>query len=268
MTTLRRVSTAEPAPERERRPSRRRRRAHEASAAEIRATARRVLAEQGLPGLTVSAVARELDVVPSALYRYVGGRDDLLAAVLGAAYEDLAETVERAGASTDDPVDAMVAAARAWRRWALGAPAEFALVFGPASAGLTDGAVGEIAVRVARVFAGLTAVLYAPGRTSPGVVPPDGSLADELAGLAAEYGLPADAEAGAVFLTGWLRIESHLAAEVFGQLTMVSAERREDLFAHVLTGLLVDGGVDVRRARAATARPDVPVDGPATDAPG
>ncbi len=268
MTTLRPVSSAEPTPGPTRRPSRRRRQAHEASAAEIRATARRVLAEQGLPGLTVSAVARELDVVPSALYRYVGGRDDLLTAVLGAAYEELAEAVERAAAAHDDPVDALVAAARAWRRWALGAPAEFALVFGPASAELSDTAVGETAVRVGRAFAGLTASLYTPGRARPGVVPPDGPLADELAGLAAEYGLPADAEAGAVFLTGWLRIESHLAAEVFGQLTMVSAERHEELFAHVLAGLLVDGGVDVGRARAATARPGGPVDPRVAGTPG
>jgi AcrR family transcriptional regulator len=44
----------------------------------IKATARRHLAEVGAPSLSLRAVARELGMVSSAVYRYYPSRDDLL----------------------------------------------------------------------------------------------------------------------------------------------------------------------------------------------
>lgn len=249
------VSTAADAPEGgTRRPSRRRRRTHEASAAEIRATARRVLAAQGPDGLSLSAVARELDVVPSALYRYVGGRDELVNSLLGDAYTELADAVERAESSTPDPVDALVAASAAWRDWALRFRAEFTLVFGPPVPGqFAEAAIGEAATRMGSTFARLVRAVRVPGKVRPGVAPPAGPFADELAGIGETYGGSDDPELGAMFVAGWLRIQGHLTAEVFGQPPLTGPELSRNLFGLMLTGLLTEAGVDVDRAREATA---------------
>lgn len=57
---------------------------------------RRQLVERGAPGLSVRAIARDLGMVSSAVYRYVASRDELLTLLLVDAYSDLADTVERA----------------------------------------------------------------------------------------------------------------------------------------------------------------------------
>jgi AcrR family transcriptional regulator len=49
---------------------------------EIKEEARRQLAETGAQGLSLRAVARELGMVSSALYRYFPSRDDLLTALI------------------------------------------------------------------------------------------------------------------------------------------------------------------------------------------
>ena len=65
---------------------------------EIKATARRHLAEQGAPNLSLRAVAREVGLVSSAVYRYFASRDELLTALILDAYNSLGEAAERAEA--------------------------------------------------------------------------------------------------------------------------------------------------------------------------
>jgi TetR/AcrR family transcriptional regulator, tetracycline repressor protein len=59
------------------------------SRAVIVQTAIAVVDRAGPDGLTMRALAREFDVVPMALYRYVLGREDLLEAVVDALLEDI-----------------------------------------------------------------------------------------------------------------------------------------------------------------------------------
>src|ERR1700749_3971729 len=68
---------------------------------EIKEEARRQLAETGAHGLSLRAVARELGMVSSALYRYFPSRDDLLTALIIDAYDALGEVAERAAAGPD-----------------------------------------------------------------------------------------------------------------------------------------------------------------------
>src|ERR1700729_111876 len=56
---------------------------------EIKEEARRQLAASGAGGLSLRAVARELGMVSSALYRYYPSRDDLLTALIIDAYDAL-----------------------------------------------------------------------------------------------------------------------------------------------------------------------------------
>ena len=63
---------------------------------EIKEEARRQLVAAGAGGLSLRAVARELGMVSSALYRYYPSRDDLLTALIIDAYNALGEAAERA----------------------------------------------------------------------------------------------------------------------------------------------------------------------------
>src|SRR5499427_10457373 len=76
---------------------------------EIKEEARRQLAEVGGNGLSLRAVARELGMVSSALYRYFPSRDDLLTALIVDAYDALGEAAEAASARS-----AGAAPARRW----------------------------------------------------------------------------------------------------------------------------------------------------------
>ncbi|MFC7478796.1 TetR/AcrR family transcriptional regulator [Luedemannella flava] len=100
--------------------------------AEIKAVARRHLATDGA-NLSLRAVARDMGMVSSALYRYYASRDELLTALIIDAYDALGEAVERADASVTDRADARgrwLACCHAVRDWALAEPAEYALIFG------------------------------------------------------------------------------------------------------------------------------------------
>ncbi len=63
---------------------------------EILAAAHDEMAEQGAAGLSLRAVARRLEMVPSAVYRYFPNRDALLTALIVDAYLAVAETACRA----------------------------------------------------------------------------------------------------------------------------------------------------------------------------
>jgi AcrR family transcriptional regulator len=99
---------------------------------EIKAIARRHLAEQGASGLSLRAVARELGMVSSAVYRYYPSRDALLTALIIDAFSDAADAAEAAdgGCPPEDIAGRWVATALAVRAWARAHPHEYALVYG------------------------------------------------------------------------------------------------------------------------------------------
>lgn len=96
--------------------------------ARILAAARDEVATKGGGGLSVRAVAREVDLVSSALYRYFPTREALLTAMIVESYEHLATAVS--AADGDGPAAAWRARASALRAWARAHPHEFQLVYG------------------------------------------------------------------------------------------------------------------------------------------
>ena len=98
--------------------------------AEILAAARRQLAEVGAGGLSLRAVARELGMASSAVYRYVPSRDALLTRLIVDGYDALGEAAERADDPTLDPARRWVTVCRVGRAWALAHPHEYALLYG------------------------------------------------------------------------------------------------------------------------------------------
>lgn len=87
---------------------------------------------QGPAGLSLRAVARDLGMVPSALYRYYAGRDALLTALIIDAYRGLGETAQAADRSVApaDFVTRWSATTAAIRDWVLARPQEWALIYG------------------------------------------------------------------------------------------------------------------------------------------
>src|SRR5580692_5788538 len=81
---------------------------------EIKEEARRQLAAGGAGELSLRAVAKELGMVSSALYRYYPSRDDLLTALIIDAYNALGEAAEGAIAA-GRTADGQAAPAR--ERW-------------------------------------------------------------------------------------------------------------------------------------------------------
>ena len=94
--------------------------------------ARRHVAEQGAPTLSLRAVAREVGMVSSAVYRYFPSRDDLLTRLIVDTYSAIAAAAEAgdASAARGDTGGRLTAMANAIRRWAIAHPHEWALVYG------------------------------------------------------------------------------------------------------------------------------------------
>ncbi len=98
--------------------------------AEITAAARRQLAAVGAAGLSLRAVARELGMVSSALYRYFPSRDELLTRLIIDGYDALGAAAEAADDPAAGPRERWMAVCRAVRDWARAHPHEYALLYG------------------------------------------------------------------------------------------------------------------------------------------
>src|SRR4051812_26619181 len=144
--------------------------------AAIKDEARRQLAAEGAAKLSLRAVARELGMVSSALYRYFPSRDDLLTALIIDAYDSVGEAAEaardaaeEAGGDVAGPVRRWVAACEAVRRWALAHPHEYALIYGsPVPGYVAPDTTVPPASRVGLVLIGIVRdALRGPGLTMP-----------------------------------------------------------------------------------------------------
>ena len=219
---------------------------------EIKEEARRQLAATGADGLSLRAVARELGMVSSALYRYYPSRDDLLTALIIDAYNALGDAAERAiaaPAGADMTARARwIAACHAIRDWARANPHEYALIYGSPVPGYRapEATIGP-AARVPLAFVGIIRGALAAGEFTAvdEALPVTGVLAeqaDELSaalartpvlarstGAAESPDLPPDALVRAVI--AWAQLFGMISFELFGQF-VGSFEPADALFAH------------------------------------
>ncbi|QSB05229.1 TetR/AcrR family transcriptional regulator [Natronoglycomyces albus] len=106
--------------------------------------ARQHLSDVGPANLSLRAVARDLTMASSAVYRYFKNRDELLTALIVDAYNDLGEVAERTANSLPAdlrPRQRWIEVAMAVRAWAVEHPHEFGLIYGspiPGYAGPDD----------------------------------------------------------------------------------------------------------------------------------
>ncbi|MDX3237939.1 TetR/AcrR family transcriptional regulator [Streptomyces sp. ME03-5709C] len=112
-----------------------RERARSALIDEIKAEAFSQLSTHGSAGLTIRAIARELGMVPSALYRYFPSREHLLTALIVDSYSDLADHLDAAAATRETHRERWLAVCRGVREWAFAHPHQYALLYGTAEPG-------------------------------------------------------------------------------------------------------------------------------------
>ncbi|MFE7874124.1 TetR/AcrR family transcriptional regulator [Micromonospora humida] len=207
---------------------------------EIKAVARRHLASDGAD-LSLRAVARDMGMVSSAIYRYFPSRDDLLTALIIEAYQALGDAVEAADAAVDraDLRGRWHAVCRAARTWALAHPAEYALLYGspvPGYAAPVDTVLP--AQRPPLTLLGILRDGMAAGR----ITPPDDDLPEpvraDLAEIAAGLfpGLPEALLARG--MAGWTQLFGLISFDLFGRLDPV-VPHRDAYFDHQ-TALMAD----------------------------
>jgi AcrR family transcriptional regulator len=201
---------------------------------EIKAIARRHLATDGA-NLSLRAVARDMGMVSSAMYRYFPSRDDLLTALILDAYNALADAAEQADAAVDraDLRGRWLAACHAIRHWALDKPAEYALIYGspvPGYKAPQDTAVA--AIRITSVFGRILRDGVASGRLAgrPGERLPRAMRADLRQVRAIEpFDIPEPILARG--FTAWVHLFGTVSFELFGQFNNV-IEARDVYFDH------------------------------------
>lgn len=219
-----------------------RQRARERTMADIVRIGRDHLATDGAAALSLRAVARDLGVVSSAVYRYVASRDDLLTLLVVDAYTELADEVDTAlarepGAS---PLRQFGLIAHAVRGWAVREPARYALLYGSPVPGYAAPAERTMGPGT-RVTDRLTALLVG-SPSEPRTPPLDADLTDALTQVAPGV----DPGAMARGVLAWNALLGMVSAEVFGWYGASFAGRQDALFERQLadvTALLARSGV-------------------------
>ncbi|NUS73744.1 MAG: TetR/AcrR family transcriptional regulator [Corynebacteriales bacterium] len=207
---------------------------------EIKIVARQHLGVEGA-NLSLRAVAREMGMASSALYRYFASRDDLLTALIVDAYNSFGEAAENADDENVQPAQRWIAVAKALRQWALNHPHEYALIFGSPVPGYKapQDTIGP-ATRTVKVLGRILAAnppISRPGdeiELPPTLEQPISNIAEMI--QAGALSTPAMARA----LAAWMHILGSISFELFGQLNN-TIERREEWFEYqtrVMTQLI------------------------------
>jgi AcrR family transcriptional regulator len=198
----------------------RRRESRERIEAQIIELGRRHLVDRGAAGLSVRAIARDLGMVSSAVYRYVSSRDELLTLLLVDAYSDLADAVDQArDAVVDVWTDDVIVIAHAARTWAITHPASWALLYGSPVPGYHAPAERTVGPRM-RVFGTLFDAVAAGIATGDIMLTNNAApepMSSDFDRLRHEFGFPGDDPVIAKCFAVWAGVVGAISLEVFGQ---------------------------------------------------
>ncbi len=215
-----------------------RQRRREELVGQVVAIAMRHLGEQGAAQLSLRAVAREIGIAPSALYRYFPSRDDLLTTLIARTFVEIDRVIraaaERALADhPDDPLTAWIDTTLAYRSWVTAHREDFALVYGTPIPGYAapEEATREVGSQAGgALFRPLVAALQLGMVDLAAVQAHAAAMSPEMRADMARRGrdrglhLPEDLAAGLIALGfgAWAKLQGLLAMEVFGHLPPVA----------------------------------------------
>ena len=206
------------------------------------------LATDGAAALSLRAIARDIGVVSSAVYRYVGSRDELLTLLVIDGYDELGDAVDEALARIDvaDHAGRLTAIGRAVRAWALAEPATYALLFGSPVPGYqapserTTGPGTRVIFRLVEVW---ESAWVAGAITGDKQAVTPRRLSRDLARIRGEQGITAPDALIVRGLLMWAALFGCITFEVFGQYGPDAFTQPQDLFEHQLRLLIETVGV-------------------------
>ena len=184
---------------------------------EIKAVARRHLAAEGA-NLSLRAVARDLGMASSAVYRYFASRDELLTALIIDAYDAVGAAAETALAGVSGHAEKLVAVGLAVREWALAEPHQWALIYGSPVPGYQapQDTVGP-ATRVILLIVSIVRDALHDGAVTPGP-PISGRYAEELAAVATQFDPDIPPQVAGATIAAFTQLCGAVSSELFGQL--------------------------------------------------
>lgn len=205
----------------------------EATRQTILDTARRLMSQHGTAGLSLRAIARELELTAPALYHYFPSLDALITALIIRAFGAMAEALAVASQIEGNYAQKIMALCMAYRQWARDNPIDFQLIYGTPIPGYE--APAEQTIPVARrsgdIFIQLLYGALKSGECVPNPPfdrPPDimrnylhsilPDSKDDPYALMAVY----------LMASGWVQIHGAVMLELFGHLGPVTGD--VDLF--------------------------------------
>ena len=215
---------------------------------EIKSTARQLMAEQGTAGLSVRAIARQMEMTAPALYHYFAGLNDLITALIEDAFTQLADTVEAAGRNPTLTTSAerVTAVAGAYRDWALNHPIDFQLLYGNPIPDYSQptGVTYPPARRSFLVTAGIFAAAIENGEIDlpheyRNLPPP---LEQSLVDLTQVDGHDLPLPALYLAATAWAKIHGHIMLELFNLIQPVIADV-DEFFQYELQNFIRNVGL-------------------------
>lgn len=209
--------------------------------------ARQQLAQVGPSQLSLRAVARELGMSSSAVYRYFSSRDQLLTALIIEAYDELGDAAERADAAVARRTSYALRweeACRAIRRWALTHPHEYALLYGspvPGYAAPRDTVTP--ASRVTRVLIGVCIDAASAGlEPAPPHTQVSRTLHESISGLRDFSEGALDDTAALAIVRAWSTVIGTLTLELFGHIANAVGDY-DAYYDHIVKQLAVELGL-------------------------
>lgn len=194
--------------------------------------ARAHLAEHGAAALSVRAIARDLGLASSALYRYYPSRDALLTQLIVESYNALGQAVEHAEATVDrsDLAGRYSTICHAVRDWARANAYEYALIYGSPVPGYAapDDTI-DPAIRVARTLIRLAADMEPSTDMIRSTTSRTSTLDAQLLGAGTVADVEVDPDVLVVGVGLWAQLFGLVSFELFGTFHN-SFDPADDLF--------------------------------------
>jgi AcrR family transcriptional regulator len=214
---------------------------------QIKAEARRQLAEHGPGAISLRGIAREIGTASSALFRYFPSQGDLITALVADAYDSLADAVTTAAEArpSGDHAGRWLAICQAYRHWSLADTPAFALTHGTplpgyqAPAHLTGPPAGRALEPPLRAYqAAVTAGAADPTRSQ---VPDTMGTGPLLPALLGDQAAAYEPRLAAIVLGARAAMAGYIASEIFGSLTQLVTDTTALYHAHIRSEMLAMG---------------------------
>lgn len=228
-------------------PRKRHKELREATFSDIKASARMLMADKGTAGLSMRAIARELEMTAPALYYYYASLNDLITDLIVDAFTALADTLETAtdGVDSNSAREKLTEVAHTNRNWALAHPTDFQLIYGNPIPGYEQPT--EVTYPPARRSFALVAGLFAQAIQAGELVP-----AQEYVNLPIELDAPLqqlteheghDLPHTALYLAAvaWSRMHGIIMLELFNLIQPVVGNT-EVFFQHEIESTFIQMG--------------------------